>query len=224
MADATSKSASIAIKVNIANVKTDIKKVLDYFSNLQRNLNGHLSQLNPTTVQDTAQAAAKKAMLSARIRIQGASKDIIDGFYSTVAKNKGSSVIRLSHSYFSRSLKQPTYQRGIRPEFKITGQQIYRILDTGRKQYQIVKAGNQSKRSSPLRFYWSKISQWITYHWKGPKGGRNRFIIVKQKSNKVDFSTGSRFTEAAEQSVIAMADRIFTRMYETMSKADVKTT
>jgi hypothetical protein len=79
-------------------------------------------------------------------------------------------------------------------------------MDTGRKKYEIVKAGNQKSRSSPLKFFWHKMQRWVTFNWKGPKGGRKSFIRVNPNSGDVDFVRGARFTEAVAHAVEAMIE------------------
>lgn len=193
------------INISINMDKRSQQSTVDYVKAVSKTVNAYLQQINSITVLDVAKSAAREALLDANIRVQGATQLLIDGIQSTVKDTSEEKIIKINHRWF-RGFDKQFKRKSKHKTFTITGRNLYKIMDTGRKRYEIVSKANSRTSASPLQFFWGKTGKFMEYYWKGPRGGRIRFLVVKPHSYKVDFSRGARITDAIESAIERMVE------------------
>lgn len=204
------------LKIEFGSYRQSISQVFDLLEKYNKSINAHLLQINAEQLTDVARNAAEKALMSAKFKVKGLTREIVDGFTVKVDKKKDERRIKVSHLYYKKA-QEDIIRKTKNRKHKFPRKWLYKTIDEGRRSFEIVSKDNKSKSSSPLVFFWKKKSKWVVFHWKGPRGGRKRFLKVNNKAGPVDYSTGARFTEAAFKAVESVINNRIAKMQASAS-------
>lgn len=204
----------IDLKVKIKDITSqELEKAFSIFDSQSAKFN---KIFKAKEIQDEIQFEVMIELMKKQFLYKGLTKELTEKFIVKEIKSGSGKNLRktftLYHDWFLRKYPDIKRKSGSGREHILSRRALYKIVDTGRKEYQIPSKANFKISANPLKFYWKRESRWVTFYWRGKRGGRSKYITVRPHSYKVDFNTGARVTDVAFRTMNAFVDEQFDKM------------